>query len=245
MRYLIVTITALSLLFIAPSAALAVECPAGEVEANGTAANDWPAGGKTGRCVPFSEWQSEREAAMQAHEARERAEASERQQKEAAATHARQAEEKKETGGPPTKLHVTVQSFHGTTYRAPGHSVLYVETNQFAEVFFKFTYPQHPTWHPDTFSFKERLGKETNPAAGENDAAVDPWSCRAPMLVEDWEVQVKGENNGVLESGPGLLAKGQIIDAVSSKWCRVAKARERRAKHSTAARGQRSRTATG
>jgi hypothetical protein len=230
MRYLIATITVLSLLFIAPSAALAVECPSGEVEANGTAANDWPSAGNAGRCVPFSEWLGEREAAQQAHEAQERAEASEREQKEAVATHARQAEEKKETGGPPTKLHVTVVSAHGSTYRAPGHSVLHVETNQFAEVFFKFTYPQHPTWRPDIFSFKERLGKETNPAAGENNAVDDPWSCRAPMLVEDWEVQVKGENNGVLESAPALLDKGQIVDDVSSKWCKAAKKRSRAAR---------------
>ncbi len=227
MRYVTVTILMLGALLVAPAAALAVECPEGEVEANGAAASDWPSGGNTGSCVSFAEWLNERAAAEQAHEAQERQEATEREQREAVAAHAREAEEKRETGGPPTKLHVSVSSLHGLTYRSPGHSLLYVETNQFAEVFFKFTYPQHPKWRADTFEFKERLGKEADAETGENDAAVDPWSCRAPMLVEDWEVEVRGEDNGVLEAGPGLVQKGQILDDVSAKWCRVAKRRER------------------
>lgn len=226
MRYVIATLCALATLLIAPAGAFAVECPQGEVEANGSAGNDWPVGGNTGRCVAFSEWQSERAAAQQAHEAQEQAEAAARKQKEANERHAREAAEKKETGGPPTKLHVTVVSEHGSTYKAPGRTLLYVDTDEYAEVFFRFTYPQHRQWKADTFHFKERPGKEANPEAGENDAADDPWSCRAPMLVEDWEVQVRGENGGVLESGPGLVQHGQILDNVSAKWCAKAKRRE-------------------
>lgn len=228
MRYLIAMLATFGLLMLVPASALALECPEGEVEANGTLASDWPAGASTGRCVPVSEWQNEREVAQQAHEAQERAEASARQQHEAAEAHAREAAENKETGGPPTELHVKVTSVHGTTYKDPGHSLLYVETNEFAEVFFTFTYPQHPHWPADTFHFKERLGQEADPENGENDASLDPWSCRAPMLVEDWEVRVKGEDEGKLESGPGLVEKGRIVDDVSKQWCRVAKKREQR-----------------
>lgn len=228
MRYLIAMLATLGLLMLVPSAALALECPEGEVEANGTAAGDWPAGASTGRCVPVAEWQKERESSQQAHEAQERAEGLTRQQREAAESHAREAAENKETGGPPTELHVKVTSAHGASYKDPGHSLLYVETNEFAEVFFTFTYPQHPRWPADTFHFKERLGKEIDPENGENDAALDPWSCRAPMLVEDWEVRVKGENEGKLESGPGLVAKGRVVDDVSQHWCRIARKREER-----------------
>jgi hypothetical protein len=249
-RCFITALAATSLMLIVPASAAAAQCEPPEVEANGTAASDWPAGGGTGRCVSYSEWQVEREAAKQADEAqtaaevaaREQqlaaetaareeqraAEAAAREQQQAAEARAREAKEKRETGGPPTKLHVKVASAHGLSYRSPGHTVLYVETDEFAEVTFTFTYPGHPQWRPDSFHFKERPGKAANPAAGENDAAVDPWSCRAPMLVEDWEVEVKGEEGGVVESGPGLVERGQVLDDVSKSWCEVARHREER-----------------
>ncbi len=229
MRYLIVNIAVFGLLLGAPAAALAVECPAGQAEANGTAASDYPAGGGTGRCVSVSEWQSERTTAQQASEAQEKQEAGARAGKEAAHAQEQQREENKESG-PPSTLHVSVVAVHGSTYASPGHSILYVSTNNYAQVYFKFTYPQHPNWEADSFHFTERLGKEANPLTHENDAAVDPWSCRAPMLVEDWEVQVKGVTNSVVESGPGLVQRGQIVDGVSKKWCVDAKKHERAAK---------------
>jgi hypothetical protein len=228
MRCFVAALAAISLMLVLPAAAAAFQCEQPEVEAFGTAASAWPAGGGTERCVPYSQWVLERGEAEHAYEAQTAAEVAAREQQEAAEKAARQAAEKRETGGPPTKLHVKVTSVHGSSYRSPGHTVLYVEADEFAEVSFTFTYPQHPRWRPDSFHFKERPGKAANPAAGENDAAVDPWSCRAPMLVEDWEVQVKGEDGGLVEAVPGLVERGQIVDDVSKSWCETARHREER-----------------
>ncbi len=250
MRCFVAALAAISLMLVLPAAAAAFQCEQPEVEAFGTAASAWPAGGGTERCVPYSQWVLERGEAEHAYEAQtaaevaareqqqatekaareeqQAAEAAAREKQQATEAHARQAAEKRETGGPPTKLHVKVTSMHGSSYRSPGHTVLYVETDEFAEVSFTFTYPQHPQWRPDSFHFKERPGKAANPAAGENDAAVDPWSCRAPMLVEDWEVQVKGEDGGLVEAAPGLVERGQIVDDVSKSWCETARHREER-----------------
>lgn len=234
---LLVAVLALAAMLALPAGAMAAECSSPEVEANGTEARDWPAGEATGRCVSLEEWDAERAAAQQAHESQEASELSARQQKEAseqnareqqeaAVAHAREASEKKETGGPPKRLHVTVSSVHGSTYRAPGHTLLLVETEPFAEVTFRFTYPQHPSWKADVFNFKESAPGHVDPAAGENDAAFDPWSCRAPMLVEDWEVQVRGENDGLLEAAPALSEHGTVLDDISAKWCKIAKRRQ-------------------
>jgi hypothetical protein len=218
------------LLLAVPAVAAAIECPLGEIESNGTEAADWPLSGHTGHCVTFSEWLAEGEAARTAHEVQEKGEETARKQKEVVEEREKELEQKKETGEPPTNLHVTIISVHGSTYKNPGHTDIDVSTNRFAEVFLKFTYPQHQRWAPTYKHFKERLeGEEEDWESGESDGIIDPWSCQAPMLVERWEVRVRGESQGVVEPGPGLVAKGQFVNRVSAKWCKAAKKREQEA----------------
>jgi hypothetical protein len=136
-------------------------------------------------------------------------------------------EENKETGGPPTFLKVSTRAFPGRTYRNPGHTDIYVSTNKWAKVTIRSTYPAFPRETPASVHFLERPESEREEwGPEESDYEIAFWSCRYPRLVEDYTVTVRGEKEGTVESGPGLVATGRIVTGDSRAWCRAAKKRE-------------------
>lgn len=142
----------------------------------------------------------------------------------------------RETGGPPSYLNVTVTSRHGSSYRHPGHTDLTVATDAYAEVWVRTRWQGDST--PSVLHFKERLESEEGEwEEGESDGAEYEWSCTTPMQVVSYEVEVKGESDGVLERGAGLTHAGTFVESVSRKWCEHIKAREA---HASWERSQRS-----
>ena len=128
------------------------------------------------------------------------------------------AAQQTETGGPPTILDVTVLASHGDSLRDPGHSDIIVGTNRYAEVSVKVTFASY--FSPSSVHFKERLeSEESDWASGESDGVAYQWSCKAPEDLASYEVQVRGESGGVVETNPALVRTGTFVESVSKKWC--------------------------
>ncbi len=133
-----------------------------------------------------------------------------------------------ETGGPPTFLHVTVFSRRSASYRHPGHRVVVVDTNKWADVVVRITF-HGSRMKPLTVHFRERHEDEEDEwERGQSDGVSGPWSCRYPVETEVYEIRVHGVVNGHVESGPGLFEKRTIRAGVTRSWCAVAKVREER-----------------
>jgi hypothetical protein len=216
----VITVVAISGLLLIPANARAAGCPPPQKEANGTAAVDYPTGPPTGRCVSYAEWLEELAAARTGHEAQEAAEAAAKVKKE-------HAEQNKETGGPVTFLKVTAVSHHGTSYDHPGATVVTISSNLWAEVTATFArsdfpFPENTTW---------KLGQPDQEISEIEDHGTEQawefvWNCHSPHTQYSFAVTVHGENEGTIESGPGLTASGHVVAGLSSKWCKFAKRRE-------------------
>jgi hypothetical protein len=215
-----ITVVAITGLLLIPANAGAAGCPPPQKEANGTTAADYPTGPPTGRCVGYSEWLEELAAAPTAYETQITVEAAAKIKEE-------HAEQNKETGGPVTFLRATAVSHHGTSYRHPGATVVTISSNLWAEVTATFARTDFP--FPETTKWK--LGQPDQEILEIEDHGTEQawefvWNCHSPRAQYSFAITVHGENEGIIESGPGLTASGHIVAGLSAKWCKFAKERE-------------------
>jgi hypothetical protein len=120
---------------------------------------------------------------------------------------------------------VTTVAVRGHSYKHPGETRVVLSTDKWADAWIKVVHPPFKTEY-DHFKFRQWSERESWGSEESNSFDI-PWWCGSPMLKETHIVRVRGEKNGEVEDGEGLVATGHFVDQVSKKWCKAAKARER------------------